>query len=145
MTLIDRFTRWGWAVLASSALTSLSFAALVLIKEPKGDENPERTALINTVRVFGTAGAAVLCLTAIAAQKTRLPYDDEDWTFSASIGAGVCTSVVLTHWVISKDWLKQFPKGLMVLVSVIALIGGFHLVFRTLLRRRSEPVRFGDE
>jgi hypothetical protein len=131
--------------MASSALTSLSFAALVFIKGPKGEENPERAVLINTVRIIGTAAAASLCLTAIVAQKTRMPWDDEDWTLAASIGAGICTGVVLTHWVISKDWVNQFPKGFVGLGSVVVLIGCFQLVFRVLLRRKSEPDQFGDE
>jgi hypothetical protein len=134
---MQKMSMWAWVLGVSSAMTVLAGVVLLLIKPPSGNSNPTLATIIDCLWIFLAVISAILCFSAIALQITGWPDGDEDWTFSAGIGAGISANVVLTQWILPHDWWAQLPKAPWGLISGGVMILAFYLIFIPLLRRRS--------
>src|SRR5262245_54000051 len=82
---------------------------LVAITPRGAPPSDELATTIRYLLIGVILGSATLCTATVLLQLTREPWDDDDWTLSASIGAGagLCSTIDL---LLGEQYLRdQFP------------------------------------
>jgi len=89
-------------------------------------------------------GGAIVLLAAVPLQLIWRAGSDEDWTFLASAGAGICLYSLVVRHIAPREWLDKLPSLFVFLVPMIVSVAIAYVVLRPLLKRKTPDQTPGD-